>query len=89
MRNAIIKVWRGESKSLKWFLYPLLFPLSCAYEICLYVRNIVYRSGLVEICKVPIPVISIGNITLGGTGKHLLSGGCQKGLDRQGLTLQL
>ncbi|HOF57190.1 MAG TPA: tetraacyldisaccharide 4'-kinase [Syntrophorhabdaceae bacterium] len=85
MRNAIIKVWRGESKSLKWFLYPLLFPLSCAYEICLYVRNIVYRSGLVEICKVPIPVISIGNITLGGTGKTPVVGRVSERLRRAGL----
>jgi len=69
MRNAIIKVWRGESKPLKWFLYPLLFPLSCAYDICLYMRNIMYRSGFMKIHKVSVPVISIGNITLGGTGK--------------------
>lgn len=69
MRNLILKIWRGEVKYLKWFLYPLLFTLSRLYKICLKLRDILYNTGMIKIKEVSIPVISIGNITLGGTGK--------------------
>ncbi|MCX5808768.1 MAG: tetraacyldisaccharide 4'-kinase [Proteobacteria bacterium] len=69
MRNAILKVWRGESTSLQWFLCPLLFPLSCIYRICLRARDYMYSTGFIKVSEVPVPVISVGNITLGGTGK--------------------
>jgi len=69
MRNAILKVWRGQSSSLFWLLCPLLFPLSCVYRICLKVRDYMYGTGMIKVSGVTVPVISVGNITLGGTGK--------------------
>lgn len=69
MRNAILKVWRGQSNSLFWLLCPLLFPLSCVYRLCLIVRDYMYDIGMIKVSGVPVPVISVGNITLGGTGK--------------------
>jgi tetraacyldisaccharide 4'-kinase len=69
MRNLILKVWRGEAKHLKWFMYPLLFFLSCLYKLCLKLREAFYDMGMIKTKEVSIPVVSIGNITLGGTGK--------------------
>jgi tetraacyldisaccharide 4'-kinase len=69
MRNLILKIWRGEAKYLKWFLYPLLFFLSRVYKFCFKLRDKLYNIGIIKIKEVSIPVISIGNITLGGTGK--------------------
>ncbi|MCX8022410.1 MAG: tetraacyldisaccharide 4'-kinase [Syntrophorhabdaceae bacterium] len=69
MRNAIIRVWSGEGSYISWLLWPLLFPLSLIYKVCLKVIDFLYRKGIKEAREAPIPVISVGNITLGGTGK--------------------
>ena len=69
MRNAIIRVWNGEAKYLRWLLYAPLFLLSKVYGFCLHARTKLYEKGWLTVEGVSIPVISVGNITLGGTGK--------------------
>jgi tetraacyldisaccharide 4'-kinase len=69
MRNTVLRVWRGEAGYEKWLLYPLLYPLSLVYRLCLNLREYMYSKGKMKMKEVPIPVISVGNITLGGTGK--------------------
>lgn len=51
--------------SLKW----LLFPLSGIYSLVTFIRNLLYDLGFFKIIKVSVPVIAVGNITAGGTGK--------------------
>jgi tetraacyldisaccharide 4'-kinase len=46
-----------------------LFPLAAIYGIFATLRNYFYDYGLLKISKVTMPVISVGNITTGGTGK--------------------
>jgi tetraacyldisaccharide 4'-kinase len=43
--------------------------LSAIYRTGLSCRKLLYKSGLKKSKKLPVKVISIGNITLGGTGK--------------------
>lgn len=50
-------------------LGALLFFISLIYGIALWLRDSAYGWGLLRTMSLPIPVISIGNITLGGTGK--------------------
>jgi tetraacyldisaccharide 4'-kinase len=69
MRNIVIKIWRGESEYGKWFLSFPLYALSKLYRACLLMRNYLYNSGVFKIDEVSIPVVAIGNITVGGTGK--------------------
>ena len=47
----------------------LLFPLSLIYGIVTGVRNYLFDNGLLPSADTGIPVISVGNITVGGTGK--------------------
>ena len=47
----------------------LLFLLSGVYYLVLQIREICYFLGILGTVRLPIKVISIGNITLGGTGK--------------------
>ncbi len=47
----------------------LLYPLSLIYGIVVYIRNAFYDYNIFKSTEFEIPVISIGNITVGGTGK--------------------
>lgn len=47
----------------------LLYPLALLYGIVVYIRNMLYDTQIFKSTEFKIPVISIGNITVGGTGK--------------------
>src|SRR5216684_2346958 len=46
-----------------------LTPLSGLYGVAMKVRRALYRRGVFHVHKAGVPVISVGNITAGGTGK--------------------
>lgn len=50
-------------------LRKLLFPFSILYDGVTSLRNLAYYQGWKESRSYPIPVISIGNLSVGGTGK--------------------
>ena len=54
---------------LKTILRLLLHPLSFLYGIITTLRNYLYDTNILNANKLPCKVISIGNITTGGTGK--------------------
>lgn len=51
------------------YLRLLLFPFSLIYGLAVIIRNLLYDSGILKSRKFYIPVISIGNIDVGGAGK--------------------
>ncbi len=58
------QIWYGK--------HPLRFilaPLSWLFCIAVRVRRQAYQYGLLKSHTVPVPVIIVGNITVGGTGK--------------------
>src|SRR6266404_4680536 len=46
-----------------------LSPLARLYGVAMKARRDLYRRGLVRVREVGVPVISVGNLTMGGTGK--------------------
>ena len=52
----------------RW-LFVLLIPLSCVFFVAVTLRRALYRWRLFEAGRVSVPVIVIGNVTVGGTGK--------------------
>ncbi|HSR37209.1 MAG TPA: tetraacyldisaccharide 4'-kinase, partial [Desulfurivibrionaceae bacterium] len=66
--------WRqlAEGKRRGWrdrLLLGLLIPLSWLYGSVLALRARLYALGLLASRRLPRPVISVGNLTVGGTGK--------------------
>ena len=47
----------------------LLIPLGMLYRVGMHLRNLLYSWGIKRICHWEVKIISIGNLSLGGTGK--------------------
>jgi tetraacyldisaccharide 4'-kinase len=63
MRSGIETMWYGRKAPL-W-----LVPFSLLYGFVMSVRGLFYRLGLRHRIKVAVPVVVVGNLTVGGTGK--------------------
>ena len=66
--------WRGVAEgsnrgAAALVLKLLLVPFALLYSLALRIRALLYQTGLLTTNHLPCPVISIGNITVGGTGK--------------------
>ncbi|NLF82378.1 MAG: tetraacyldisaccharide 4'-kinase [Candidatus Gastranaerophilales bacterium] len=59
----------GKEKLAALVILPLSVVASLFYGIAVAVRNFLYDKGLLKSAKLPAYVISIGNLTTGGTGK--------------------
>ena len=55
--------------SLLSYLKYFLFPFSLIYAVILSVRNLMFDCGYLKSKSFDLPIISVGNISVGGTGK--------------------
>ncbi len=62
----------------------LFFPLVLLYTGLIWLRHKLYDWGWRKSCRIPAPVISIGNIQLGGTGKTPVTEAVARFLLREG-----
>ncbi|PWT74458.1 MAG: tetraacyldisaccharide 4'-kinase [Proteobacteria bacterium] len=49
--------------------HVVLYPLSLLFAAAAWARRALYRAGWRRAQRLPVPVIVVGNITVGGTGK--------------------
>ena len=82
------KIWYQKSP-----LSFLLLPLSWLFGGIVIVRRALYQNGWKKVINLPVPVIVVGNITIGGTGKtplvasivkHLMANGMHPGIISRG-----
>jgi tetraacyldisaccharide 4'-kinase len=65
---SIRAVWerRGLFGKLLWLIF---LPASLCYGAAVQLRNLFFSQGLLRSVRLPRPVVSVGNLTVGGTGK--------------------
>lgn len=72
-KNTMLSLIRKIEKS--WYnkkpnwLAKLCLPFSGIYWFITSIRRVLYKNGLLKSFKLQVPVIVVGNITVGGTGK--------------------
>ena len=88
--NGLEKNWYCISP-----LHILLWPISLLFRVVSSIRRQLYAVDILHRFKLPVPVIVIGNITVGGTGKtpftlwlaqQLLDEGLHPGIISRGYT---
>jgi tetraacyldisaccharide 4'-kinase len=52
-----------------WLLRKILFPISLVYGLVVYLRNRFYDWGIFNSKSYKTPIICVGNLSVGGTGK--------------------
>lgn len=62
------RVWYGEGSDARW-MRRVLAPLSAVYAGGAIVRNAMYDAGVLAARPLALPAISVGNLSVGGTGK--------------------
>lgn len=58
------RLWYGPA----WRTLPL-WPLEWIFRLLVGLKHLLYRVGLLHVRAAPVPVIVVGNLTVGGTGK--------------------
>ncbi|WP_296207851.1 tetraacyldisaccharide 4'-kinase [Psychrobacter sp. UBA3480] len=64
IETTITRAWQRQAAWL-W----LLLPISWLYGLITLLRRQAYKAGLLSSYRAPIPVMVIGNISVGGSGK--------------------
>jgi tetraacyldisaccharide 4'-kinase len=64
-KELIQEAWQRKNS----FFYLVLVPLSWVFAFVTAVRRLAYRHGLMKSYALSVPVIIVGNINVGGSGK--------------------
>lgn len=65
MHQLILRAWQNKNA----FYYLILIPLSWLFSFIASLRRFSYQVGLLKSHQLPVPVIIVGNINMGGSGK--------------------
>ena len=79
LSDAVTNAWYQNKKWIWWLL-----PLSVLFCWVSRLRRFCYQKGWFESTRVEAPVIIVGNISVGGTGKSPLTGFLVSELTRRG-----
>lgn len=74
----------GPGNFFGWLTFILLWPISMIYMLVIWIRSQAYQIGFFKSYQASVPVVSIGNITVGGTGKTPFVDFVVRYLSRQG-----
>ena len=69
MEKILNKIWYKKLNLISLILYPF----SILFYLIISLRKFLYSVGIFKIYKFETPIIIIGNLTVGGTGKPPLT----------------
>ncbi|HEX6910119.1 MAG TPA: tetraacyldisaccharide 4'-kinase, partial [Longimicrobium sp.] len=78
------RVWAGEGGALGAALRVVLAPAEAAFRGVVAARNGAYDRGWLRAERVDVPVISVGNVNVGGAGKTPFAAWLARGLADRG-----
>ncbi len=81
LQQYLPTMWYGKPGVVS----TLLLPLAVLYGAMVWLRKCMYQHGLLSSYHAPVPVMVVGNLTVGGTGKTPLTIHLVKILQAQGV----
>ena len=83
LRRIVESAWTGRGKRART-LRALLSPIELAYRGAVAMRGWMYDSGLFPSEKFSVAVVSVGNLSVGGTGKTPIAAWIARTLTEKG-----
>ncbi|SRR6266542_3994429 len=83
LKNSLVKIWTGTGRGPR-LTRTILAPLSGAYRTLSAARGLLYDKRILPIYESSIPVVSVGNLTVGGTGKTPIAAWIASGISARG-----
>ena len=80
---------QGPAAPLEHLLYMVLWPLGRLYGLLSLLRVRLYSWGLLKSYQAAVPVVSVGNLSVGGTGKTPLTEWLLRFLQEKGLKVAI
>lgn len=79
LADELQESWYGDRRPPAW-----TFLLAALYGGLAALRRALYRAGILRRVRLPVPVVVVGNLTAGGTGKTPLTLALVEALHRRG-----
>ena len=67
--TRVRRMWRGQGGAAGAILSTVLLPISALYRLMVMLHGASHSLGWSRVQTPEIPVVSVGNVTVGGTGK--------------------